>query len=186
MRRLNTTLLAGLMCTGFVGGCQSAPPAAPPAPLAPAPALGPLPQACLAGFSTTAATLDLPPPLPPRDLGTGKTGKPLQFAVSLPANQSLSDLDAWRTGTDGWATLRLRVRSPNATSLALRFTEVQLPAEARVWLCGAGGALAQQAADGQLLTPRASGEEVWVEIFTPAHAVGETRMVLTEAFAGFR
>lgn len=185
MRPLNTTLLAGLICAGFVGGCQSAPNATI-APLAPAPALGPAPQACLAGFSASAATLDLPPPLPPKDTGTGKSGRPLQFAVSLPANQALSDLDAWRTSTDGWAVLRLRVRSPNATSLALRFTQVQLPAEARVWLCGAGGALAQQATQGELLTPRASGEEVWMEIFTPAHAVGETRMVLTEAFAGFR
>jgi hypothetical protein len=125
------------------------------------------------------------------DAGRGKPG-PLRFAAAVAVELSPTNSGAWEPLAQGrlW---RLRVVSTNATDLNFGFTQYWLPAGAMLHVIAEADdsyagpyTAADNTAASQLWTPILPGEAAVIELFVPAGAKEEPRLVLTQVATGYR
>jgi hypothetical protein len=123
-----------------------------------------------------------------------KTGNapPLRFAVPQLVMMTTTNAGTWERLPDGrlW---RLRVVSTNATDLNLGFTQFWLPDGAALYVISEADnsyqgpyTAAENNAAGQFWTPVVPGQAAVVELFVPAAAKEEPRLVLTQVGTGYR
>jgi hypothetical protein len=117
---------------------------------------------------------------------------PVRFAVPQPVNITPASQGTWEQLPEGrlW---RLRVTSAGATDLNLGFTTFWLPEGATLHVSSADGSYFQgpyTAQDnkphGQLWTPVIPGEVAVIELFVPAQATAEPKLVLSQVGTGYR
>lgn len=163
----------------LASACQSAPSAAPPVNPRPAP------QACTG--ARDARPFVLPATRAPDNVSSDK-GRPFQYAVNLQVNQAVQALATVRETAEGWTRWLVPMSSAGAKSLSLHLSAESLPASAEVWLCAEGfnqGPL-RPAPDGELYTPRVTGDRVLLEVLLPASEAARAKLTLVEVFGGFR
>jgi hypothetical protein len=117
---------------------------------------------------------------------------PVRFAVPQATYVTPATHGTWEQLPDGrlW---RLRVTSAGATDLNLGFTTFWLPEGATLHVASADGGYYQgpyTAQDnkphGQLWTPVIPGEAAVIELFVPAQATAEPKLVLSQVGTGYR
>ena len=117
---------------------------------------------------------------------------PLRFATARPVVVTPATHGAWEPVANGrlW---RLRVVSAGATDLNLGFTTYWLPKGASLYVIAESEAYyqgpymdADNTETGQLWTPVVPGEAAVIELFVPADAQEEPRLVLTQVSTGYR
>lgn len=117
--------------------------------------------------------------------------QPFRFAVSEEVTFDLENSGTWERLPDGqlW---RLILRAPGALSLSLGFTRFDLPEGAKLWIYDPERVRVEgpytarhRSRKGRLWTPVIEGEEIVVELFSPA---GTARPALTigTVHKGFR
>lgn len=116
---------------------------------------------------------------------------PARFAVSETVTMTPDNSGTWHDIADGriW---RLRVHAPEALSLNLLFTRLDLPEGAKLWLYDAAGRRVEGAYTardrshhGRLASPIIEGDELIVELFVPAGA-GKPALTLGSINKGYR
>ena len=125
------------------------------------------------------------------DLKTGNQ-VPLRFAVEHQVKVTPETDGVWEQLPDGklW---RLRINSAGATDFNLGFTTFWLPDGATLHVIAENEAYYQgpytsrdNKPHGQLWTPVVPGDAAVIELFVPAGAAKEPRIVLTQINAGYR
>ncbi len=101
---------------------------------------------------------------------------PTRFAVSEEVAFTLDNAGTWHDVPNG-RVWRLLIRAPQALSINLNFSRFDLPEGAKLWLYDPARKLVQgpytardRSPRGRLATPIIEGEELVVELFTPAGA----------------
>ena len=117
---------------------------------------------------------------------------PMRFAVAHEVKLTPATAGSWEALPAGrlW---RLRVVSAGATDLNLGFTTFWLPEGATLHVIAESEAYFQgpytardNKAHGQLWTPVVPGEAAVIEVFVPAQAEAEPKLVLSQVGAGYR
>ena len=117
---------------------------------------------------------------------------PLRYAVASQVAVSPATHGTWEQLPDGrlW---RLRIVSAGATDLNFGFTTFWLPEGATLHVCAEGHdyfqgpyAARDNKAHAQLWTPLLPGGSAFIELFVPAQAKEEPRLVLSQVGLGYR
>ena len=128
------------------------------------------------------------------DRASGKDPKrplPFRFAVAADVAFTLDNSGTWMDLPDGrlW---RLRIQSPDATSLNLGITRFEMPEGAKLWIYDPtrknveGSYTARNRTPaGSLWTPLIDGNEMVVEVFVPK-GVSQPRLEIRKANRGYR
>lgn len=112
-----------------------------------------------------------------------------RFAVPQTLSAGVADGE-WEDAADGSSVWRLRVSSPGAASLSVELRELQLPADAELWISTADGQDAQgpyTAADGpSLLTALVRSDEAVIEASMPTAEREQFQLQLAQVFHAYR
>jgi hypothetical protein len=117
---------------------------------------------------------------------------PFRFAAPLATSLTTENAGSWETLADGGRVWRLRVRSEGALSLNFGFTTFDVPDGAMLHVYDANrGHLAgpfrrEQSVEGEFWTPIVPGDRAVIELFVPAGATTEPRLVLAQVGHDYR
>ena len=156
-----------------------------------------------ASFRAQVAALDsvaeaaLAPVDAPRLLAEADAAEPFSGPVLFAEAQATSfglDAGTWETLADGSRLWRLRLSSPGATSLNLRFGRFELPEGAELWFYDPARTTvqgpygrSQRNPEGELWTAMVSGDEAVVELLLPAAvAQAPVELEISSVQRGFR
>jgi hypothetical protein len=118
---------------------------------------------------------------------------PYRFADTISVSFTLENAGRWYNLSDGDRLWRLALKSENATSMGLEFSQFQLPPGANLYMYNEGntefsGPYTQSINAGRsaLSTIPIPGDNIIVEYFEPAEQRGEGQLSIQSVVAGFR
>lgn len=117
---------------------------------------------------------------------------PYRYGQTIETEFTPARHGTWEQLPSGRWVWRLRIRSQDAVSLSVAFTEFSLPPGARVYLYGADDQLvhgpytAADGTDGQHWTPLVDGEEITIEMELPADQRRAESFVVGKIVHGYR
>lgn len=115
--------------------------------------------------------------------------EPLRFAVDAAVMANAAS-GSWDVPEPGIARWRLRVASSGARSLSFELRQLQIPADAELWIYDRDGNDIQgpitTSTSGSLWTPLVRGEEAVIEVTMPSSGREQFAILVAEAFHAYR